>query len=368
MGHNFLMKIILGACLILALAFSVSHHFIFTDSRIFKNDKIWSEITASKSSELQTLANSLDQGEPQVWMADNAPILWWHPKEKYKATDPQELLPTIEIWYREVSKIFPFIDKEFVNLGPFKPEDLKTLHHQGYSPSDDITRLFENGGVNEGLSGFELRYDTEKIMNKPSPLLWRLSHHPMFKNIQSSDPNELIIPIEFWYHFNFNDTGILIGNHDGDWESVLFVFKVSVKGNETKAAPIYIVTSAHGGSTWHCTKDVGRTDGRFDLYSAVGTHATYTDIGNHWRFLVYPDQSARGEPWDTWKVMRPIVKENFYGYSGSWGRTSFVHFQNAPLPPGPHFKYLPADDNLERSIRSFQKTESECRENSAAIK
>ncbi|MGZ3691058.1 MAG: hypothetical protein ACXVAX_06130, partial [Pseudobdellovibrio sp.] len=203
---------------ILLFLFSILRTQVFCESRIVHNDNLWPDIAKNKTESIQKLITKLEQGETPDFLAPNAPVLWFHPDERYKATDPIELLSHSEIFYREVNKIFPFWTTEIVDLGPFKTPDFKDLKHNGFSPTDEVTRLLENGGIKNGLAGFELKFDPDVTMHNPAPLLWRIGFHPMFQNIQSSNGNEVLIPIEIWYHYNYNPTRTPVANHDGDWE------------------------------------------------------------------------------------------------------------------------------------------------------
>jgi hypothetical protein len=352
-------KSLAAAAIALLLIFNI-YNLISTGSRIFKSDLIWSEIAEKKSTVLKELIASVDKSEPQFWIAGMAPVIWWHPQENHKATDPQEILPSATLWYREINRYFPFIDNELKELGPFNPAEFRNINYNGSTPADDVTRLMETGGIHAGYAGFEIRYDSFMKPSLPAPMFWRISRHPLFKDVQLDDEHHVYMPVEYWYHFNYNDTRWHFGNHDGDWESFLVVFEVREKEGTTSIRPLALSVSAHGGSSWHCELKLSHTkDGRIELFNALGTHATYAEPGNHWR-LIYPDKTERGEAWETWHLMRPVEKENFYGFSGSWGRTSYVYFQNAPIPPGPHFKYLPADANIERAASEFKKVISEC--------
>lgn len=328
------MKWIATALALLLVNILVERLFVFSASRIIEDTEYWNEMARHKTPALAELIHSVETGEAPPWLADSAPLIWWHETEKYPASDPVELLQSSHIWYRKVSYLIPFWTVTELQLGP----DEKSV--EKHSPQDVVTRLYELGGINNGLAGFELRYDPDQKLVKPAPLLWRLGFSPLFKVVQPEANNKILLPIEFWSHNSYNYTGIYFGNHFGDWESFLILFEVSDKNSELIATPLYYNTSAHGHGDWHCKKDLSFENHRLQLYSAVGTHATYTSPGTHYNGI-YPDHASRGKPWETWKLLRPLVKEPYYGFSGSWGATSFVHWMNGPLPPGPKFKYLP---------------------------
>jgi hypothetical protein len=61
--------------------------------------------------------------------------------------------------------------------------------------------------------------------------------------------------------------------------------------------------------------------------------------------------------------VRSLYLENYYGFSGSWGRTSYIDFQNAPIPPGPDFKYLPREIDTEKAYQQLMIVADSCRNN-----
>jgi hypothetical protein len=334
------MKYIVSLILISAFVLFIPPLFIFTDSRIITDRKIWVDISKKKSEPLRQIITDLQKGHNYDWISAAAPVVWWHPKEIYKAVDPIEATAEAEMWYREVKAYFPFITEKEVDLGPADISTAQKISYDGFNPYTEITRLFEFQGIKHGLGGFELRYDSNKKLVKPAPLFWRLSLSPLFKEIQNADPNRVLVPIEFWYFMTYNPVDIYFGNHAGDWESFMVVFDVHLENKVITSTPLYTYTSAHAGGSWTCSDQLEFKNGRLQLYSGLGTHATYTKPGVHWR--IYPDRTARGSAWDSSRYLRPLVQEPYYGFSGSWGATSFIHWMNAPLAPGPDFKYLPA--------------------------
>ena len=359
--NNFFVKKIIGIAVIISISTLVFYWIAFCDSNIYLNEKVWSQIQPKKSSAVSELIDNLEAGVTPEWLADFAPVVWFHPDEIYKTTDPQELLQHTEIVYRELYPGLTFFSREKVNLGPFNAKALASFEYKTFKPTDVVSRIFENGSVLGGRAGFELSYDPDQTMSLPPPLFWRISKNPVFAEIQPPSSDELLLPIEFWFHYNFNKTGVWIANHDGDWESTLILLKVKFSEGRFNVSRFMVSATAHGGSRWHCDKNLGHQGQHAELYSALGTHASYVDAGYHWRGP-YPDRTARGSPWETWRLMRPVVKESFYGFSGSWGASSFIHFQTAPIAPGPQFKYLPAQTNVNLALRDFKNAAAVCEE------
>lgn len=339
---------------LLALSVGFWPQIAFKDSDLIRDTEPWKRIP-QKSPLLQQLITDLLSGQPQPWIRSAAPVIHWHPAEKYRASDPLVFFNQAKIYRREVYTWLPFATRELVLIGDANAATVSSLHEPGRT-----ARLFERQSLLDGYAGYELHYDPDTLLpaDAPAPLLWRLSLSPLFRDIQTQNPDQIFIPIEYWYHIANNPIPLYFGSHDGDWESFLVVFDVRVttyvnnhwlNSSTLTAAPVYFNTSSHGNSSWHCREDILMQDGRWQLFSALNTHATYTRPGVHWR--VYPDRTGDGlntqNAWDTRRNVRPAVKEPYYGFSGSWGRTSFIHWMNGPIPPGPEFKYLPRSSDTQ---------------------
>lgn len=330
-----------------------------SQGRVYLNPGFTPSLLAKKNELVQRDVQQLDQGEAPKWLKQLAPQLWWHTDERFKSVNAEEVFKTADLWFRSLDSNRLTTELK-INLGPVQTMDWRHFKFQDISPTQPITRLFEIGSPRDGLAGFELRFKPFDPTQEKPFLMWRLGKHPIFNDVQTDDPKSLIVPIEFWYYMNYNPTGVWIGNHEGDWESFLFVVRLSAQNNQTSITPLLISTSAHTGSSWHCASELSKTtSGQFELFSALGTHATYITDGLHTKGIL-PDRTERGSAWDTKDALTPLVNQSFYGYSGSWGRTSFAYFQSGPLPPGPEFKYIPAEINRAKALREFQQALKEC--------
>ena len=261
------MKWIVGVIFLLLLNLFVERQYVFTDSFTIEDTEIWNKITTQKTVIIKAAVDRLRDGDTSAWLSEAVPMIWYSADEKFPPSDPAELLNFTELWYREVNPHFPFwtASEKRVALG-------ETV--DSHSPNDVVTRLFERGGINNGTAGFEYRYDAGQKLQSPAPLLWRLSLSPLFAEIQPDNPKRALVPVEFWYHSAYNYTGIYFGNHFGDWESFLILFAVNEIAGAAEIKPVAYNTSAHGGGTWHCKKDLLFENGRLQLFSATGTHGT----------------------------------------------------------------------------------------------
>jgi hypothetical protein len=352
------MKIAVTALLIILGLIGSSHYFLFTPSRIFLNEGFWKLEGFNKSASIKQELQQLESGLLNEKIASQLPVLWWHPEEKFKSSDPALVFENSEIWFKELSGLLPIFSKTYLKISEPQNVGWRNLNFENFKPTDVVTRLHELGGIKKGFAGFELRYDINAEQPQNPPLLWRLSKHPVFEKIQSTNNQEFFLPLEIWYFTTYNYTDIHFGFHDGDWESSLILFKVVEENNQLTFAPWLISLSAHGHTTWHCPKNFSYSDGRFEIFSALGTHATYKDAGIHWR--IYPDRTEKGTKWETWQNTRSLYNESYYGFSGSWGRTSYIDFQNGPIPPGPDFKYLPREMDVEKAYHNLKKSMEAC--------
>ncbi len=355
------MKWLVGLFLIVGLYFVALENLVYVNSSIHKNSSLWADVSLKKNAQLKQLLQNLQTGTAGPWLGETAPVLMWHEKERYFASEPLELLEHAELWYREIPYLFPFLSTEEIKMETVDLGRESKVLYKSQSPAQLVSRLYERQGLQKGLAGFELRYDPDRKLERPAPLLWRFSFSSVFASIQKDDPNHLYVPIEFWYHVANNFTGVFFGNHAGDWESFIIIFEVRQENSGLLIKPRYYYTSAHHGGSWHCAKDMTFENGRPLLYSALGTHATFTRPGTHWIGL-YPDETGSSKPWETWKFLRPFVKEPYYGFSGSWGHTFLSHSMSGPIMPGPEFKYIPGTSE-ERDRTDWKEMISRCGEN-----
>jgi hypothetical protein len=277
-----------------------------------------------KDARLIAVLSELDTptGEPRVaeMIKLLAPQLTLHPNEHYFPTDPLHFVERSE------------------------------LHQPKLSP-DPIP--YAIGDLKKGYPGFEL-HPTRIDPGQPPgsgastpPALWRLSHHPVTLDLQptiasKNSPEGTVTSvhalIEYWFHYDYND--VHLGgpfNHDGDWESVSLLVEISANSDTSlpwRYRPMALFMSQHEYGQWICMTH------RPDLFTALGTHATYENNGLNPSGL-YIDRTGQGVVWDTSKNLRPLVREPYYGYEGLWGGGHWFEFNRAPEAPNPRTKTTP---------------------------
>lgn len=302
--------------------------------------------------ESDAVAESLDE-----LLAEIAPRIWFHPEERWGPSDPRDFVRESSLWYRDP----PARELRLAPRGEVDPKELGALSSGKYraaarnpgafrpslfiSPASaaPVTRPGEAGGLGDG-QGFYLHHEgreeaTSEEMRSLSgrvPLLWRLG--PNSADLRAPEPDQKRRLVEFWYHSPYNHaTGVGLGNHQGDWEG--FSLLVDSRGATHSVRAAYL--SAHEGGSWICASALPKgPDGKLELYSALGTHATYAQEGTPRRFPA-SDSTARGFAWETWKALRALVDEPYYGYSGAWGSIGPFAFMHGPMPPAPGLKTIP---------------------------
>lgn len=288
-----------------------------------------------------------------------APRIWWHPKEKAGPMDPITYVEHSSLWLRRRDGG----DQRLAPKGKVDPSAIGWESTDSYAVSDrrvtpasigPLTRPGDPEGLPSG-EGFYLRYEgPTKLLEKSQddssisgPLFWRVGMMP--REIPFVSSERVRVLIEYWYFSPFNEaTGVGVGNHQGDWESLAAIIELAVdEGGKLQHWPKAFYLSAHEGGSWHCASDLNWVSSSAsegirhpELFSALGTHATYAEEGDYGIFLI-ADRARKGHRWDAWQDLRPIAHQPYYGYSGAWGDIGIFLFMSGPLGPGPGFKPVP---------------------------
>jgi hypothetical protein len=117
--------------------------------------------------------------------------------------------------------------------------------------------------------------------------------------------------------------------HEGDWERVT----VFLDPEDELADPRAINFDAHGEKSQVAWADVDKEDGRFVVYSGLGSHASLPKPGYRWKSGDVG--AANGLRWQTWEQLE-TVRQAWWGYGGAWGRAGSVGDLTGPLGPSPY--------------------------------
>lgn len=272
------------------------------------------------------------QLELQALLEAYAPRLWWHSLERFPPTDPVEFVRRSSLHYRNRWGR----ERTLASRGELLPEMLG-MKSRFPLQSNPRLRPYQNGFLFNG-SGYYLKEEGDPnadswdgVRDGKVPILWRLGG--VF------DGSKVLI--EYWYHVSYNQaTRLGIGNHQGDWEGFSMLIQLGTRSHRLRHRLIAAYFSEHETGVWRCARELTYVGSHLEAFSALGTHATYPSEGIA-RSSLLNDWNERGRSWDTWKNIRPLELEPYYGYSGAWGEARFLSFMTGPLVPGPGYKHLP---------------------------
>jgi cysteine-rich repeat protein len=135
----------------------------------------------------------------------------------------------------------------------------------------------------------------------------------------------------FFYAYDQADIGQLHDQyHEGDWENV------TIKLDPDRNVPVAMAFFAHGHPTVVPWDKVQRAGTHPVVYSAKGTHGSYTHVGSHDTAgpdFVFEDQTdADGMTWKTERKLKEVRKQGWWWFGGGWGEVSYMS-PNTFVPP-----------------------------------
>lgn len=265
-------------------------------------------------------AASAEVSLPEELVREYAPRVWLHPDERDPPSDPMEFLRESSVW---TSAGF------LASAAALSGDDLRSLAEDAHLEHVAVP----SRSVASALS---------------APALWRPGNPKVLAAV-FGPPKQGIRRslVEYWFHYPYSRaTGWGLGNHQGDWEGYAVAVEWAEGPREWKHRMLGAYLAAHEGGRWSCASELETTDqGKPQVYSALGTHATYRAEGDHDGGWIR-DRTGKGWAWDTWKTLRLLTAEPYYGFKGSWGARSGLErglglaFMSGPLAPGPGFKAL----------------------------
>jgi hypothetical protein len=300
--------------------------------------------------------------ELESMITDYAPRIWWHSKDPYPPMDPLDFIAKSSLRYRTT------LGRERVlyPAGSVSPEKLSQVGGGQMS-----ARPYQTGFAFNG-SGYYLKYEesshgarhlAQAKFGRNVPILWRMSQGAFARALSQGTENRKQVLIEYWYHVPYNlATGVGIGNHQGDWEGMAMLVELGIQDGKLSHHLLATYFAEHESGTWLCENEVQRTPDLMHpvAYSAMGTHATYATDGKH-HTPVITDVTEKGMSWDSWKMVRPLALEPYYGFTGAWGEPRYFSFMTGPLVPGPGFKSQPRDRPERDVFRTLATLHSHCK-------
>lgn len=251
-----------------------------------------------------------------------APRIWWHRKERHTAMEPAEFIQSASLW-----STWRGVTRRIIPAGKVVASDLPKYSANHF-----------------------LKFEGNPIPgNSQPPMFWKLGGGKAARALCTYTATSATILIEYWYHIAYNRvTDIGIGNHEGDWEGGAMLVELNTEKNVPYRRIRAGYLSAHEGGGWYCPDEFRWTtpnplSGRPVVYSALGSHATYPSVGDH-DGPVLTDRTNLGKAWDSWRNMRPMVLEPYFGFKGRWGDLSVLSFMCGPKIPCGKTKFQPGND------------------------
>lgn len=128
--------------------------------------------------------------------------------------------------------------------------------------------------------------------------------------------------IHYW--FNYGDSFIelptrdRVGHHEGDWEHI------AIKLHKDTNAPTKIQYFYHHNSCTLKWADVPKRATHPVVWIAKYSHGSYPRGATPERIKGHRDSiSGEGEVWRSWRDLRNLNEEDWYGYAGAFGQVRF---------------------------------------------
>jgi hypothetical protein len=154
--------------------------------------------------------------------------------------------------------------------------------------------------------------------------------------------------VTYWLLYGYDqargaDDEELIG-HEGDWQHV--VVRLSRRGKgRWKPVAIELAGGVAEPVRRFAWSDVERSGSHPVVFSAKESHALYRDPGRRRRLVrldegvqIAYDETATCDDcsaWRTWRQLRPVRREPWYGFGGGWGLAYEGDAASGPLGPRP---------------------------------
>ncbi|MFC0215127.1 Vps62-related protein [Paenibacillus chartarius] len=251
-------------------------------------------------------------------------------------------------------------DDAILGLGSVTQSNLSQQSHStkgGWpfcSHNDDLVRSSQSRNTFSD-EGFFLQppntngFDSTVHRGSSNPADWKAYAHVKKSSYLSGGYD-----IQYWFFYPYNDSPEVAGidlNHEGDWEHIT----VTVYGNETFHSAYYaahdnegkrydkaqLIFANHSGTVG---SDQQKLTGEYThpvVYSAIGSHASYNNVGSHYRGTVLPsDQTLWGKQWVTrnnvvnvGEAGYPLNNQRFILYGGLWGELGETTASTGPKGP-----------------------------------
>jgi hypothetical protein len=288
-----------------------------------------------------------------------SPLVYLHPAEAYRPMEADRFIQESRLLWRGDGEVTPLHKVDPIRLGQACVAQRPGCYSYGKYRTVDLTRPHDEHELRASTKneGFNLDLDDKARLGTGSSV-------PVYYEARRAVDGSFSITYWFFYGFNrargrFNVE--VPFSHEGDWEAIDVVLTPLM-------TPDRVGYHQHHGTEVAAWSDVCKADdlGREDcsapdghpvVYSARGSHASYTSPGKHKDcnvfFLCLTDYAARGAMWKSWQSgLVEARAQPWYGFGGAWGHAGATGDTTGPLGPS-LYKICPP-------LSSFAGVDSDC--------
>lgn len=258
-------------------------------------------------------------------VASTAPYLRLHPEERYFPMDPIAFLSASRFRHHRSLKADEGYNKKtelWVETNSYASEyydvPIRIINSFGLDKAGKNRRPHDSG---RGSAWQVFVQPKGKPIGNSSPS----GRVPVFTHVMEESRwrgNAAATLIQYWWFLGYND-GYASQNHQGEWEHCT----AAVQGGAVTGAYL----AAHHTPHYYARNELEWKQGRFIVYSAKGSHASYPHEGTY-RYGI--DKTKRGGvEWQTWRFLRTLSEQPWKNFAGAWGEIGEHEITTGPLGP-----------------------------------
>lgn len=264
-------------------------------------------------------------------------IVALHPDEKYYPMEPLDFIKKSR-FRKHVSggsdDGYSKVKHAFVNGDSHAPEyyDIPVAVINTFYVGDFQKNLRPRDDNSLGSGEVFLQPDDHTVGdNNPTGRVPVFTHSSTYvKDGQTRERRELWM----FYGYNSVESGVLRGEHQGDWERVtLDIYNYKIVG---------AWLDQHGNSNYYTANQLEITESNgvqtLKIYSAIGSHATYEGVGSFNKQLIADDHTGNGYQWEITQKTAKLNDQPWIYYAGAWGEVGITKHSTGPL--GPWYKRM----------------------------
>lgn len=266
--------------------------------------------------------DGIDDANEKTFADAHAPILYFHPSEKYFPTSVQYALAHSDL-YRYQSSATPML----IDANP--TSTVIATYNVPANPDanpDDVYYLNNTEGTIHDEAGIRATYEADAYPDT-------VYVHVAIDGAQTV--------VQYWFYYAFNPG--TWNNHEGDWEMISVILSGTASGN----APIEVGYSQHESGERMPWEAVDRDGTHPKVYVALGSHSSYLRSYEGNIGIAGDEVSEAGRVWrpadytlvNVGEFNNPTTGNEWLQFAGRWGEFSLPYEARAEAgPPGPAFR------------------------------